>query len=168
MGRSAAAAAAIAVGGIAVRRVLTSRGWGRGPVLGPADGRAPSCYVVTIDRAPAEVAPGGRLPEPIAQLGDGVEVTVRPAPGGRGTELAARLRRDEPDGLAGLTARLSGEDRRGAVRSALRQAKQLAETGEVLSPDRPATTRPPPVDRDRELPTREPPTRRHAGAAGRR
>ncbi|GIG90302.1 hypothetical protein [Plantactinospora endophytica] len=98
-----------------------------------ADGRAgPRTYAVTIDRPPAEVAPDGKLPEPVARLGPGVAVTVRPAPGGRGTELVAVLCEDEPGPLARLSARLVGEDRRAAVRIALRQAKQVAETGEVL------------------------------------
>ncbi|MEN3613458.1 hypothetical protein [Plantactinospora sp. ZYX-F-223] len=89
-------------------------------------------YAVTIDRPPAELAPDGQLPEPVASLGPGVTVTLRPAPGGRGTELVAVLCEDEPLPLARLSARLLGEDRRAAVRTALRQAKQLAETGEVL------------------------------------
>ncbi|AVT35036.1 hypothetical protein C6361_33960 [Plantactinospora sp. BC1] len=89
-------------------------------------------YAVTIDRPPAELAPDGQLPEPLAGLGPGVTVTVRPAPGGRGTELVAVLCEDEPPPLARLSAWLTGEDRREAVRTALRQAKQLAETGEVL------------------------------------
>ncbi|MEQ4302294.1 hypothetical protein ABNF97_13020 [Plantactinospora sp. B6F1] len=92
----------------------------------------PRPYVVTVGRPPAELAPDGRLPEPLASLGPGVTVTLRPAPGGRGTELVAVLRRDESSLFARLSARLTGENRREAVRTALRQAKQLAETGEVL------------------------------------
>ena len=60
---------------------------------------------------------------------------VREAPGGKGTELRARLRRSEPTGAAGAAARLSGDDPRQQVRSALRQAKQLIEVGEVLRVD---------------------------------
>ena len=67
---------------------------------------------------------------------------MRPAPGGRGTELAARLRSGTaPSGLGGIAARAAGNDPRQQVRSALRQSKQLLETGEVLSPDEPSTTR---------------------------
>ena len=47
--------------------------------------------LVTVNRPPDEVVSDGRLPDPLARLGDVVEVQVRPAPGGRGTELAARL-----------------------------------------------------------------------------
>jgi hypothetical protein len=56
-------------------------------------------------------------------------VLVRPAPDGKGTELAARLV-DQAD--------LGGVRR---LRQALREARQLAEVGEVLLPDAPSTTR---------------------------
>src|SRR5918997_1175237 len=75
------------------------------------------------------------------QGGDAVEGRVRPAPGGRGTELAARLRQGAPSGPAGALARVSGSDPRQELRAALRQSRQLLETGEVLSPDSPPTTR---------------------------
>ena len=79
--------------------------------------------------------PGGQLPGPLAALGDLVEVQVRPAPGGKGTELAARLRTPEPTGAGSAVARISGDDPRQQVRSALREAKQLIEVGEVLRVD---------------------------------
>ena len=70
---------------------------------------------VTIARPAGELTP---LPGPLAQLGDAVEVVLTEAPGGRGTELRARLRPGgslEPDDL----------------RLALRHSKQLAEAGEI-------------------------------------
>lgn len=72
-------------------------------------------------------------PAPLAELGDTIEIRIRPAPGDKGTELSARLR----DGSARASAprRLSGNDREAAVRSALRRAKQLIEVGEVLVVD---------------------------------
>jgi len=90
---------------------------------------------VTINRDPDEVMPDSRVPGPLARLGDLVEVQVAAAPPGRGTELRARLRRPEPTGVAGAAARLSGHDPRQQVRSALREAKQLIEVGEVLRVD---------------------------------
>jgi hypothetical protein len=90
---------------------------------------------VTVYRTPDEVLPEGRLPEPLAQLGDLVEVEVAAAPGGRGTELRARLRTTEPSGAAGAVARKAGQDPRQAVRAALRESKQLIEVGEVLRVD---------------------------------
>jgi ribosomal protein S28E/S33 len=62
-------------------------------------------------------------PAPLAAFGDRLEVRVTAAPGDRGAELAARFR-------GPVT-----EDEIGELRSALRQAKQLAEVGEVLRVD---------------------------------
>ena len=71
--------------------------------------------VVTVDR-PLEDGDAGVH----TQLRDsGAEVEIRPAPDGRGTEIAAR-----PRGA-----------RRDEVRAALREAKQLLEVGEVLRVD---------------------------------
>ncbi|MFC4062214.1 hypothetical protein ACFOWE_28250 [Planomonospora corallina] len=97
---------------------------------------------VTINRSPEEVMPEGRLPQPLVRLGDTIEVRARRAPGDRGTELAARLLEEVPRGVRGTAARLSGDDPRQEVRRALREAKSLLETGEVLRPDEPSTNRP--------------------------
>ncbi|MGC4864018.1 hypothetical protein ACLQ3B_01110 [Micromonospora sp. DT53] len=105
-----------------------------------ADGDA-RWEVVTVDRPPEQVLPDGRWPEPLRRLDGAVEVRVRPAPGDRGTELAARP-------LAGLTpptglaAHLVGDDPGLLVRRTLRQIKQLVEAGEVLRADRSALDRP--------------------------
>ena len=47
---------------------------------------------VTVNRVPSDLLPGGSPPAPLAELGDAIEVQVRPAPGDKGAELAARLR----------------------------------------------------------------------------
>jgi len=94
----------------------------------------PPAYAVVVDRPPAELTPDGRLPAPLASLGPGVAVTVRPALGGRGTELVVRIRDREPALLAALSRWLAGENRRTAVRSALWQTKRLAEADGVPSP----------------------------------
>lgn len=144
--------AAVTAGGVAIGRALTGRGPGGWPGAGPGDdGPGDGWQVVTINRSRDELAPGGRLPDPIARLGDGVQVRVTPAPGDKGTELAVRRRRSDPELVADLTARLTGDDPRQAVRAALRQTKQLAETGEVLRPERPATSGSP--DRSAEAAT---------------
>lgn len=126
----AVAAVGIAAGGagiLAIRQVQRRTG-GAG-----ADSESRSRWRgVTIDRSPEDVMPGGRVPEPLAALGELVEVQVAEAPGGEGTELRARLRQAEPSGVASAVARLSGNDDRQRVRSALREAKQLIEVGEVL------------------------------------
>ncbi len=120
-----------AVAGVTVARVLRApfRG-GRPREAGPRDG----WQVVTIDRPPERVLPGGRWPEPLRRLDGAVEVAQGPAPGGRGTELAARPVRGVP--VTGMAAHLVGGDPAPLVREALRQAKQLAETGELLRADR--------------------------------
>jgi len=93
--------------------------------------------IVTIDLAPQEVLPDGKAPAPLADWQDAIELRTVPAPGGRGTELGARLRDPytdrAPDGLDGETPVQK-------LRSALRRAKQLLETGEVLRADEPSTT----------------------------
>ena len=107
-----------------------------GATSAPADAEARSRWrSVTINRSEEDVMRHGQLPGPLAALGDLVEVQVRTAPGGKGTELAARLLAPEPTGPGSAAARVSGDDPRQQVRSALRQAKQLIEVGEVLHVD---------------------------------
>lgn len=67
------------------------------------------------------------LPEPLAALGDAVEVSRTPAPGDRGTEIRVRV----------ADRRVSRE----RARLALRQANELLETGELQPPDAPVTRR---------------------------
>lgn len=148
---TAGAVAGIAAGASAVR--AASRPWTGAAHHGYRDGR-PRWQVVTINRPPHEVAPDGQLPPRMTQLGDAVEVQVRPAPGDRGTELGARLRDGAPSGALGLAARLAGYDPRQVLRSALRETKQLLETGEVLRADEPRTTRRTPLNRWLELANR--------------
>ncbi|BDI23093.1 hypothetical protein [Herbiconiux sp. L3-i23] len=76
--------------------------------------------VVTI-QAPHELSVDAELPDPLRRLSSKVEVRFRPAPGDRGVELAARPREGfEDEGL------------RREIREALRDSKQLIETGEIL------------------------------------
>jgi hypothetical protein len=127
-----ATAAAVVGGGMLLRQLRAAQH----PV---ADGdardrqRDTRWRAVTLNREPDQVAPGGQLPEPLAALGDRIETRIRPAPGGKGTELAARLVAPPPSGAAAARAR--GSDPRQELRSALREAKQLLEVGEVLAVD---------------------------------
>ena len=127
--------AGVGAGVIVVRR-MTARQLGNG-----ARQTQDRWHTVTVNRPRHEVTPDGRLPQPLEALGDAIEVQIRPAPGDRGTEVAARLRGGVPTGPGGAFARVSGDDPRQQVRSALRQSKQLLETGEVLRADEPSTTR---------------------------
>jgi hypothetical protein len=106
--------AAAAAGAMVVRR-------------GRAGPEKPRRHAITVYRPPAEIAPDGRLPSPLRELGDGIELEMRPAPGDRGTEILARSR---------------GTVSEGAVRRALRDTRSLLEVGDVLLPDGPATTQP--------------------------
>ena len=98
-----------------------------------ADGGRPASgwLAVSIYREPAEID-ATSLPAPLAEYGDRIETRIRPAPGGKGTELAARMA-GQPSGSA--VGRLTGSDPQADLRSALRRAKQLIEVGEVLAVD---------------------------------
>jgi hypothetical protein len=102
---------------------------------------------VTVNRAPSDVLPDGSPPGPLAELGDAIEVQVRPAPGDKGAELAARLRDPSRVGEQGAAAKLRGDDPLQKLRTALRQAKAILEIGEVPLPDAPGTTHPGPGGR---------------------
>jgi hypothetical protein len=113
----------------------------RRPTDAGTDPRPGRWQVVTVAGRPEDVLPLGRWPEPLRRLDGAVELYARPAPGGRGTELAARpLGADR--GFPGMAAHLLGEDPGRLIRRALREAKQLAETGEVLRADRSRVDRP--------------------------
>jgi hypothetical protein len=100
----------------------------------PAGGRHTSSgwLVVSVFVEPSEIDTA-KLPTPLAEFDDRIEVRVRAAPGGKGTELAVRLRDRPPS--AGKLSRLTGTDPQADLRSALRRAKQLIEVGEVLAVD---------------------------------
>jgi hypothetical protein len=93
---------------------------------------------VTINCAPSDIEPE-KLPFPLREYGDRIETWIRPAPGDRGTELAVRLKEPQPDAHS-LPSRLTGRDPRQDLRRALREAKALLETGEVMRADTPPTT----------------------------
>jgi hypothetical protein len=140
--KAVAAVAAGTTAGLAVTRLRRSRA--RISAAGPSAGPRNRWRSVTVKKPVAEVTPDGKLPEPLAALGELVEVRVTPAPGGKGTEIAARLRAPKPSGPAALLRRLAGSDPRQAVRSALRESKALIETGGALRVDpRPAGRRTP-------------------------
>jgi plasmid stabilization system protein ParE len=74
---------------------------------------------VTVERPRAELEGSASL-DPLRRLGDAVEVTLRDGPGSWGTEVHASWRRADP------------REASVALERALREVRQLAETGEVL------------------------------------
>lgn len=116
--RAALTGAGAVVAAALVRKALTVARTGR--TTGDEEER---WQVATVHRPPEEVAPEGRLPSPLAELGAAVEVRTRPAPGGRGTELAARAARSGP---------VRKRPRPPEIRKAVRDAKELLEVGEIL------------------------------------
>jgi hypothetical protein len=135
MGVAAGAAAA-------VRRRAVSRG------MPSSEHREdPSRWLVVTVNTMKDDAQPFEPPEPLRAWGDSIDVRTSLAPGGRGTELAVRLRdpdagalpNDFPDDLA---QQLDGTTPVQKLRSALRRAKQLIETGEVLRADEPGTAEP--------------------------
>lgn len=131
MKRGIVGAAALLAAGAAVARWLASRG--RTPAAARDPRESLRWLGVTINLPREEVMPDGTPPHPL----DGLDVEVRAerAPGDRGTELYARPRRAVPTGPSAVLARLRGTDPRQEVRKALRDAKSILETGEVLRPD---------------------------------
>jgi hypothetical protein len=117
--------AATQAGGALLGRLQHVRlpGLGQSSVPEDPETAARRWRAVTVLCSPEQVGTGADLPAPLAALGDRLDLRITPAPGDRGTELAARYR-DRP----------SDDDLR-ALRSALRETKQLIEVGEVLRVD---------------------------------
>ncbi|WP_298455893.1 hypothetical protein [uncultured Cellulomonas sp.] len=127
-----AVGAVVAIGAVGAVRLARSAVDPSGGGPAGTGTSASGWLAVTLFVEPSEVD-SARLPEPLAAFGDRIETRVRPAPGGKGTELAARLR-DQPS-TGTVVGRLSGQDPQADLRSALRRAKQLIEVGEVLAVD---------------------------------
>ncbi len=126
MNSTARMATAAGAGAVAIlTRRLVSAGHGRD--------RRQRWLAVTVNRSPEEIGPVESLPEPLRRLSSDIEVRIRPAAGDRGTELLAMPTNE----------RVSAGD----LRSALRQAKSLLETGLVLSADSQPSTHPGPAGR---------------------
>jgi hypothetical protein len=123
---------ALAAGAVAASKVLSRKGGNDRP--------GDRWLTVTVNRPPQEVFPGAELPPPLDAFAERIDVEARPAPGDRGTELAVRPRRRTSALAASLPGRLAGQDPRQELRVALREAKSLLETGEVMRPDAPSTT----------------------------
>ena len=123
------AAAGLAGAAVVVRKARTP--W-------PATDSADRWLAVTVNCAPQELQID-KLPTPLQELGEDIETRISAAPADRGTELAVRFKEPPSDLARSVPARLAGRDPRQDLRRALREAKSLLETGEVLLPDEPTT-----------------------------
>jgi hypothetical protein len=90
---------------------------------------------VTVYRATDDVRSEVDGSGPLSRMRHEIEVTVREAPGDKGTELAARP--NAPDG--------GSLELRRAIRGALRETKSVLECGEVVEPSRPGSSHPGPA-----------------------
>jgi hypothetical protein len=134
MGRTGKAlliAAPLAAGTVAVAAAR------RRAARGPAAHRT---HVLTVYK-PIDELQATQLPGSLREIAEGVEISLRAAPGDRGTEIAVRI----PDGSSVTD---------GDVRRALRETRSLIETGDVLLPSGPATTTPTLLNRPLQTATR--------------
>jgi uncharacterized protein (DUF1778 family) len=117
-----AAGVATGAGGVVLRQLQNARvpGTGRPPVEDDPKTAVRRWRAVTVLCSPEQVGTGDALPAPLAPFRSRIEIRVTPAPGDKGTELAARF-----------TGQATQDDI-GELRSALRRAKQVIEVGEVL------------------------------------
>lgn len=125
------AAAAVGLGAAGVVAGLVARSLVKGHR--DSDGDAPHPHgwkAVTVLGDADGFQSGGRYPEPLQRVADALEIRLEPAPGDKGFEVHARVR----EGAAFPT----DDDPGRTLRTALRDAKQVFETGEVLQ----ATPRP--------------------------
>lgn len=124
------AAAAVGVGVAGIAAGLVARSLVKKERGSDGDGAHPDGWkAVTILGAAQDFERGG-YPEPLDRLSESLEIRIDPAPGDKGFEVHARVRAGADTGVDG--------DPDTALRAALRDAKQVFETGEVLR----ATPRP--------------------------
>jgi hypothetical protein len=118
---------AVAVGAVGVAAGLVARSLVRDRGTSEGDGQHPEGWkAVTVLGDADEFADGG-YPHPLARIAGALEVRIDPAPGDKGFEVHARVRDD-----ADVAAVFGDADPDQALRTALRDAKQVFETGEVL------------------------------------
>ncbi|MEF2979311.1 hypothetical protein [Subtercola sp. YIM 133946] len=122
----------VAAGAVGVAAGLVARTLVRERPDSNGDARHPEGWkAVTILGDDAAFTSGG-YPDPLQRIAELLVIRVDKAPGDKGFEVHARLRADAD------TSTLTADDPQRAVRAALRDAKQLFETGENLR----ATPRP--------------------------
>lgn len=130
--------AAVAVGAAGVAAGLVARSLVRDKRDGAGEGAHPEGWKSVTILGDPEVFAADGYPAPLRELAPVLELRIETAPGDKGFEVHARVR----DG-AELPAGVDEDDPEQALRRALRDAKQLVETGEILrSTPRPHGHRP--------------------------
>ncbi|MFE5410911.1 hypothetical protein [Microbacterium sp. NPDC056569] len=118
---------AVAVGAVGVAAGLVARSLVRQRPASEGDGRHPEGWKsVTVLGESAAFTESG-YPAPLQRLAELLELRIDTAPGDKGFEVHARIRED-----ADAKALLGDDDPDQVLRVALRDAKQVFETGEVL------------------------------------
>ena len=128
MAGRAAAAVGVGLAGVAVG--LVARSLVKKERESDGDGAHPEGWKAVTVLGEARDFESGGYPEPLARLAESLEIRIDPAPGDKGFEVHARVREGADPGV--------DDDPGKALRAALRDAKQIFETGEVLR----ATPRP--------------------------
>src|SRR3954447_3395490 len=117
---------AVAVGAAGVAAGLVARSLVRERHDTDGDGRHPEGWkAVTIVGDAAAFGQNG-YPEPLQRIAEALEIRIDAAPADKGFEVHARLR-DDVD----VQTVVGDEDPDKALRTALRDAKQVFETGEI-------------------------------------
>ncbi len=130
------AAAAVGIGVASVAAGLVARSLVKKGRESDGDGEHPEGWKAVTILGDADDFTSGGYPEPLRRVADSLEIRVQPAPGDKGFEVHARVREGTD---------LPGEkDAPRKLRQALRDAKQVFETGEILRvKPRPHGERPP-------------------------
>ncbi|MFB4351891.1 hypothetical protein RAC69_01990 [Microbacterium sp. LS_15] len=118
-------AVSVAIAGVAAG--LVARKLVRDKQDSAGDGRHPEGWKAVSVLGDAESFGNGAYPEPLQRLAGALEIRTSPAPADKGFEVHARVRGD-----ADVAAVFGDEDPEQSLRAALRDAKQLVETGEIL------------------------------------
>lgn len=130
------AAAAVGIGVASVAAGLVARTLVKKERESDGDAEHPEGWKAVTVLGDADDFTTGGYPEPLRRVADSLEIRVQPAPGDKGFEVHARVREGSD---------IAGEKNAGkALREALRDAKQVFETGEILrAKPRPHGERPP-------------------------
>lgn len=124
------AVAAVGLGVASVAAGLVARSLVKKERESDVDGAHPEGWKAVTVLGDADDFARDGYPEPLQRLAGSLEIRIDPAPGDEGFEVHARVRK-------GVDVDVDG-DPNVALRAALRDAKQVFETGEVLR----ATPRP--------------------------